>query len=240
MKQQDLPPYDRENEKIDVWNNCCYVYGPHILGRIYFNKDDTWELIASDVRHYYVGPYDISVMPYYDKRGYALFDTANTVETYLLDCETGKIVYQGYFERSLTLRLGMSDDHQNSCFIFKICLGNDDFESYLLTDYQGKTVLNERYVGKGKKISFLLSEPLIGHIYLIRFEKEGKCSILRYSKGKVRQIIEPKYDEIIYCGESVDRQGIIHTTTFKALRRNRKAKAKEESYYDLDGKKIEM
>lgn len=186
MKQRNLPNYDRKKEKIEVWKNCCYVYGDNTLGRIYGKRDDTWNLIASDVRHYYVGPYSISVMPYYDERGYALFDTADRVGTYLLDCETGKIIYQGHFERNLTLKMGMAAEHKDSCFIFKICLDDDDYDSYILTDYKGKPVLDERYLGRGKKISFFSHEPIEGYVYLIKFEDEkGKCEILRYARGEV-------------------------------------------------------
>ena len=173
-------------------------------------------------------------MPYYlEAFGYVIYDTDICFGSYLLDCNTGRIIYQGDFDIDTAIE-GMSKDHSKSCFIFKIDV--DDHTECILTDSTGNSILPEEYVGRNKKIQFLSNESF-GGIRPIFYIEKGKFGLLRYFQGECRMIISPKYSSIHMNGAIKDKKGDIYYPTFRATYMYRK---KKEKFFDLNGKELHI
>ena len=233
-----LPDDVCDGESIEEWKNCLYVFNHKTrVGRIYFKNLTEWKLVASNVRSYTVNRYGYNMPNYLNEYGYAFFTTTDKFGNNLLDCITGKVIFQGNFQIKSAIE-GMHRNHEDSCFIFKQTV--DDHVEYVLTNHEGKMILGEGYVGKDKKVEFLTYKAF-GGIRPILFsdKKKGKVGLLHYFKGECIQITPVKYDSIsILLGAIKDSKGKLHYPTYKATYTYQNKKF--EKYFDMNGREVKI
>ena len=222
-----LPKGVGENDLVTVWNYCMFVRSRKPgTGKIYFRNNGKWKQIATDVRIYYVGVINRIMPCYYEKYGYAIYQT-KTPGYFILDCITGKNIYHGEFDiDDFNIKAGMSDDHSNSCFLIKKDATRG--KKFKLLDSRGKKVFEEDY------IEFLNKESFDGlRLLTIRTNKSFKLGLIRYFSDECKEILPNEYDGIHLGGIVKDKYGNFHYPTIEAK------KGDEHIFFDINGSVIE-
>jgi len=223
-----LPRGVGENDYVAVWKNCIYVRKWRTdNGKIYCKRNNRWHLIANNVRDYYVGCMNRVMPRYFDQYGYAIYET-NASGFYLLDCITGKNIYHGDFDtEDFNIKVGMSEDHSNSCFLIK--KDTTRGKKFKLLDSYGKKVFERDH------IEFLNTESFDG-LRLLTFgtNKSSKVGLIIYFLGECKVILPKKYDRIYLGGIVKDKFGNFHYPTIETK------KGKEHIFFDINGSVIDV
>ena len=223
-KRVEIPKL-KDGEYPRILHNCVLVWDKHSrFASVYIKSGNSWKKIISNAKPYFFGKEVCD-----DQDLFIAFKTENGLKK-LLNCKTGKIIFEGEFKtEQLLARVSIKNDPNQTIFI----LQSTENDQFTMIDADGKILLDETIMREIKWIH--ISNTEIGGMTFISFGKKGakqgngyfvffdrNIRLVAFSED---QIIDMEYRAI------EDKDGRLYYPVFHT-------EGKDRKYFDLNGKEI--